>query len=327
MAAERRCTQGTRPIRGGTSAPFRRAMADTSDAAPLDLEQNSPPPTGLTHSLLKHRLFQQACRDEGITLAELRSADELATKITQAKRLHQSGSLSADEYGAKIFDLLGAGPEAIDATLNRYSKRHAGLVQTVLEAMDRLKNDLDEKLPVPPEIDEEVFFSTHFQSACDLASVTLKDVCKFERTRADYLRLKRLRTDERILDEEYVAKVEQLFGVPEQKADQTLTSLHKTQQDLIEQLLASTQRIKHAEWEADQQAAIARKKQEDYVAELNRQVEQKIEQARRKAEGDVARLRTALEKALIHRGVEGVVRTVVTVGALICLFIDFFARL
>jgi len=193
--------------------------------------------------------------------------------------------------------------------------------------MDRLKNDLDEKLPVPPEIDEEVFFSAHFQSACELASVTLKDVCKFERTRADYLRLKRLRTDERISDEEYAAKVERLFGVPEQKADQTLTSLHKTQQDLIEQLLASTQRIKHAEWEADQQAAIARKKQEDYVAELNRQVEQKIEQARRKAEGDVARLRTALEKALIHRGVEGVVRTVVTVGALICLFIDFFARL
>ena len=116
-------------------------------------------------------------------------------------------------------------------------------------------------------------------------------------------------------------------SVPEQKADQTLTSLHKTQLELIEQLLASTQGIKNAEWDADRQAAIARKKEEDYVAELNRQVEQKIAQARRKAEGDVARLRAALERELIHRGVEGVVRTVVSVHALICLFLAFFPRL
>ena len=294
-------------------------MADPAEAASLDLEEEGAPPTGLTHALLQDRLFQQACRNEGITLDELRAADALSAQIGKVKRLHESGSLSADEYSAKVFELLGAGPEAINATLERYNRRHAGLVQTVLDAMGRLKDDMDEQLPVPPGIDEEVFFSEHFQKACDLIGVTLKDVCKFERTRADYARFKRLRTDERISDEEYAAKVERLFGVPEHRADEALSGLHNAQLELIEQLVASAQKIKHAEWEAEQQAAIARKKQEDYVAELNRQVEQKIAQARRKAQSEVARQRAALEKVLIRRGVEGVVREVVSVRARVCL--------
>ena len=250
-------------------------------------------------------------QDEGITLDELQAADALERMVSKIQKQHASGIFSADEFASKIVELLGTGPEGIDAALARYKKRHDGLVRTVLQAMEVLKAELEEQLPVPPEVDEEVFFSEDFAKACKVLNVTLEDVCKLERTKAQYARLKRLRNDERISDDEFAAKVHKLFGVPEMGADATLSSLHKSQRELIEKLLTTMQQIKHAEWEAEEAAELAKKKHDDYVSKLRQQVEQKIAKERIKAENALARQRTALERVLIRRGVEEIVRKVV----------------
>jgi hypothetical protein len=267
-------------------------------------------------------------QDEGITLDELHAADELTEQIGKTQQLLESGIISDQEFREKIFNILGGGPEDIEPTLARYKNRHEGLVQTVLDAMARLKAEADEQLPVPPEIDEEVFFSEYFQKACDLYSLTLRDVCKFERTKAEYSRLQRLKADERIMANEYAVKVEQLFGVPELRADETLGNLHQAQLELIEKLLVSMQQIKHAEWEAEHAAKIAQQKRDEYVAQLRQQVEQRIAKERRKADEAVARRRAALEKVLIHRGVEHtmlkVVRTVALAYTLHRTVIDLY---
>jgi len=276
---------------------------------PPDLDEEAPP-TGLTRLVLVDRLFKQACKDEGITLEELRAADHLEGQVRKIQKQHAGGIFSDGEFTAKITEVLGAGPEAIDSMLARYRKRHEGLVRTVLQAMEALKAELEEQLPVPPEVDADVFFSEDFAKACKVLSVTLEDVCKFERTKTQYARLKRLRNDERIMDDEYDAKVRQLFGVPELAAEATLSALHKTQRELIEKLLDTMQEIRHAEWEAQQAAEQAQQKHDDYVAALRQQVEQKIAKERAKAENALARQRVALERVLIQRGVQETVRKV-----------------
>lgn len=249
-------------------------------------------------------------QDEGITLEELQAADALEGQVRKIQKQHAGGIFSDDEFASKIVELLGTGPEDIDVTLARYRKRHDGLVHTVLQAMETLRADLEEQLPVPPEVDEEVFFSENFAKACKVLNVTLEDVCKFERTKAQYARLERLRNDERIMHDEYAAKVRQLFGVPEIAAEATLSTMHKKQRELIEKLLTTMQQIKHAEWEAEKAAELAKKKHDDYVAELRQQVEQKITKERLKAENALSRQRLALERVLIQRGVEATVQKV-----------------
>ncbi len=289
----------------------------------LDLAIAKKPPTGLTNVVLNDRLFQKACKEEGITLGELREADELAAKIGKARKMHESGRSTLDEFNAKIFDMLGAGPEVIEDTLARYSKRHATLVQTILQRMSELKAEYEEDLPVPPQIvlpgltAEEVFFSEHFRKACNLFNISLKDVCKFERTKADYARLKRLQSDERISTDEYAAKVEQLLGVPELRSEEVLSNLQKSQLKLIGKLLAATIDIKHKEFEAEKAAEEAKKKQDAYVAELRKQVTQKIAKERQKAEMLISRQRAELEKSLVRRGVEAAVREVVCLPCLV----------
>ncbi len=299
-----------RPAQAHFLSRCRKADDATICALQPPVLDEEPPPTGLTRLVIVDRLFKQACKDEGITLEELRAADQLEGQVRKIQKQYASGIFSDVEYAAKISEVLGEGPEAIDSTLARYRKRHEGLVSTVLQAMEALKAEQEEQLPVPPEVDEDVFFSEDFAKACKVLSVNLEDVCKFERTKAQYARLKRLRNDERIMDDEYAAKVRQLFGVPELAAEATLNVLHKTQRELIEKLLSTMQEIKHAEWEAQQAAELAQQKHDDYVAALRQQVEQKIAKERAKAENALARQRTALERVLIQRGVQETVRKV-----------------
>ena len=279
-----------------------------SDDAPAGADAVPP---GLTQEVLVDRLFKKACRNECVSLAELRECDVLVAKIAKVQQLRDGGSFSPDEYIAKIFDLVGAGPEAIDDTVARYAKRQAVLVETVLQARQILKDEMEGKMPVPPEVDTEDFFSAEFEKACHLYNVTLSDVCKFEHLKIAFLRLKRLRADERILDVEYTAKVEQLFdGVQGKEADEKLRDLHKEQLELIEKLLAAMQTIKHTEWQAAEAAELAQIKHNQYVEALRQQVERKVAKERHKAESVVARRRAALEKVLIRRGVEQTVREV-----------------
>ena len=212
--------------------------------------------------------------------------------------------LTDDEFHEKISTLVGCGPDTMEATLARNRSRHQGLVDRVLQRRNELKAQRDHELPVPDGVSEQEFFGEHFRKACDLLGTTLRDVCKYERTKTEYDRMRTLLRDERITKAEYDVKIEALFGVPEMKADEVLRTLQKSQLTRVQQLVAAAQHIREQEVEERQTAEYARLKHQQYVQKLQTQVTQRIAKERLRSDNAVARQRAALEKVLIQRGVQ-----------------------